>query len=82
MVNQQKQELGDAVKVQSLIISGGINDVLDGYYLTSISDIPAIFGMGSAFLKEALNGYSALQNYVAGLEQGWQLAHQFLRVKK
>ena len=82
MVNQQKQELGDAVKVQSLIISGGINDVLDGYHLTSISDIPAIFGMGSAFLKEALNGYSALQNYVAGLEQGWQLAHQFLRVKK
>ncbi len=82
MVNQQKHELGDAIQVHSLIISGGITNVLDGYYLTEISEMPAIFGMGSAFLKEAMDGSASLHNFVAGLAKGWQLAHQFLKVRK
>lgn len=82
LVNHQKQELGDAVQVDAIIISGGITNVLDGYYLTEIAEMPAIFGMGSAFLKHALHGYAALHNYVASLEKGWQLAHQFLKVRK
>lgn len=82
LVNAQKKELGHAVQTKSLIISGGITQVLDGYYLTHIAEMPAIFGMGSAFLKHALHDYTTLRHYVAGLEQGWQLAHQFLKVRK
>jgi len=41
-----------------LIISGGIQTALDGYYLTSKSELPAVFGMASAVLKHASVSYA------------------------
>ncbi len=83
MVNELVAELpSDMLKVNQLIISGGITNILDGYYLTSISRLPAIFGMGSAFLRHAMGDYSKLQEFVSRIEESWKLASSFLKVKQ
>ncbi|TLX72805.1 type 2 isopentenyl-diphosphate Delta-isomerase [Labilibacter sediminis] len=80
MVNQIVDEV--EVKCKNIIISGGITSLLDGYYLTQICKLPAIIGMGSAFLQYAIKDYEHLQNFISQLAKGWQLADTFLKVKK
>ncbi|MCT4646505.1 MAG: isopentenyl-diphosphate delta-isomerase [Carboxylicivirga sp.] len=83
LVNELVDELAlDSIKVKQLIISGGISSLLDGYYLTSISKLPAFYGMGSAFLRHAMGDYSKLQTFVEKIDQGWNLANNFLKVKE
>ena len=82
MVNAIVAANNTQIKTKSLIISGGINNVLDGYHLTGISKMPAIFGMGSAFLQHARGEYKTLQKYVQGLQKGWTIANQFLKVRE
>ena len=45
---------------QQIIISGGIKNYLDGYYLVSLSQVPAVFGMASSVLKYATGDYDTL----------------------
>ncbi len=66
------------VKCKKLIISGGIRDVLEGYYLTKISKIPAVFGMGAAFLQYAMGDYEDLKNFMTQIKQSLLLASQYL----
>jgi len=80
-INQLVDKMGYKIKVKNIIISGGISSLLDGYYLTEISKMPAIFGMGSAFLRHSMGSYDKLQSYVEKLANGLQLANNFLRVK-
>ncbi len=82
-INDLIQEMPvNATKVNQLIISGGISNLLDGYYLTSISKVPALFGMGSAFLRHAMGDYEKLRQYIDKIAYGWQLASNFLHVKQ
>ncbi len=81
-VNQLVNKMGTQIKAKNLIISGGITSLLDGYYLTEISKLPAVFGMGSAFLRHSMGKYEKLQDYVSKLANGMQLANSFLRVKQ
>jgi len=81
-INQLSDELNDSdIKTKQLIISGGISSLLDGYYLTSISKLPAIYGMGSAFLRHGMGAYEKLHDYVAQVAYGLNLAQNFLKVK-
>jgi isopentenyl-diphosphate delta-isomerase len=80
-VNEAVSELGEKCKVQQLIISGGIRDFLDGYYLIKKSPMPAVFGQASGFLKYAQDDYESLQYFVQLQIQGLALAQAFLRVK-
>lgn len=81
-INELSRSLApEVIKVKNLIISGGINSLLDGYYLTQISELPAVFGMGSAFLRHSMGKYEKLQEYVQNLSNGLQLANNFLRIK-
>lgn len=83
MINQIVSETpANNIQVKQLIISGGISSLLDGYYLTSISNLPAFYGMGSAFLRHAMGDYDKLRTFVEKIDQGWQLANNFLRVKQ
>lgn len=70
------------ILTKNLIASGGISSILDGYYLTQISKMPAIFGMGSAFLRHSMSSYEKLRDYVDKLEKGLHLANNFLKVKQ
>jgi isopentenyl-diphosphate delta-isomerase len=79
MTNQIVKELHHT-QCNQLIISGGISSILDGYFLTRISQVPAIVGMGAAFLQHATGSYEQLREYVLQLEKGWMLANQYLTI--
>jgi isopentenyl-diphosphate delta-isomerase len=64
-----------------IIISGGINSFLDGYYLLQKSLLPAIYGQASSMLKFAEEDYSHLQSYVSHQIKGLELAYAYLRIK-
>jgi isopentenyl-diphosphate Delta-isomerase len=64
-----------------LIISGGIKNFLDGYYLVKKSQLPAIYGMASTFLKYAKEDYDQLYTFVEGQVKGLEMAYAYLSVK-
>lgn len=80
-VNNLKSELGDRCQVQHLIISGGVRDFLDGYFLTKKSALPAVYGQASGFLKHARGEYAELHTFVEAQVRGLELAQAFLKVK-
>jgi isopentenyl-diphosphate delta-isomerase len=63
-----------------LIISGGIQNALDGYYLTSKSQLPAVFGMASAVLKHASESYESLAGFLEAQVHILNLAHAYLTI--
>lgn len=79
--NEILNELGESRLCNQLIISGGINDFLDGYYLTEKSKIPAIYGQASGFLKYSMESYEILQEYVNNQINGLSVAKSFLKIK-
>jgi len=78
-VNQLLKENPNSA-CRQLIISGGIQNSLDGYYLTSKSQLPAIFGMASAVLKHASESYESLQDFLINQIQVLSLAKAYLRL--
>lgn len=82
MSNKLKEELGDKMKCKQVIISGGIKNFLDGYYLINKLALPCVYGQASSFLKHARAEYQALYEYVDAQIQGLELANAFLRVKE
>ncbi|MBC7776281.1 MAG: type 2 isopentenyl-diphosphate Delta-isomerase [Phycisphaerae bacterium] len=79
--NALKTELGEHCRTQNLILSGGVADFLDGYYLTQKSALPAVYGQASGFLKHAQGDYKDLQAFVQSQVRGLELAWAFLKVK-
>ncbi|MBP7821746.1 MAG: isopentenyl-diphosphate delta-isomerase [Saprospiraceae bacterium] len=71
----------DEIKCKQVIISGGVGDFLDGFYLINKININAIYGQASGFLKHAKESYDELHTYVADQIKGLSLANSFLRVK-
>jgi isopentenyl-diphosphate delta-isomerase len=74
-------ELGRQCKVDQLIISGGVQDFMDGYYLIQTSPLSAVFGQASAFLKFAQDDYDTLRNFVQLQVRGLELAYAYLQVR-
>lgn len=81
LTNRLIGELGNAMRCRQVIISGGVGDFLDGYYLINKVELPAIYGQASAFLKHARGDYQELVHYVDAQVQGLELAQAYLRVK-
>lgn len=80
MTNQLIAELGHQRQCPQLIISGGINNFLDGYYLISKSQLPAIYGKASGFLQYARDDYDSLRRYVETQIRGLEIAAAYLRI--
>lgn len=72
----------DGVQCPRAIVSGGVRDFLDGYWLTGNLNMPAIYAQGSAFLTPAKESYQALERFVEGQLKGLALAESYLRVRK
>ena len=70
-----------SILCKQFIISGGIKDFLDGYYLMQKLRWPSVYGMASQFLKYATESQEALNDFINRQIQGLQLAHAYLRVK-
>ncbi|MBK9256517.1 MAG: type 2 isopentenyl-diphosphate Delta-isomerase [Saprospiraceae bacterium] len=81
-VNQLKVEMGDKMSCRQVIISGGVEDFLDGYYLTQKITIPSVYGQASAFLKHAMGDYEDLELYIRQQIDGLALAKTFLKIKE
>ncbi len=81
MVNHQISSDPASVNCKSLIISGGIQTFLDGYYLIGKSMLPAVYGQASGFLKHAREDYETLRKYVAGQAKGLELAYAYLKIR-
>lgn len=81
MVNELIIELGNDLRCRQLIVSGGVQDFLDGYYLINKVQLPAVYGQASGFLRHALGDYKELQAYVQTQAEGLSLANAYLRIK-
>jgi isopentenyl-diphosphate delta-isomerase len=81
MANQLVAGLGPEIRCRQVIISGGVKNFLDGYYLTQRLRLPSVYGQASAFLKHAQESYESLHQYVQGQLQGLAYARAFLRVR-
>jgi len=66
---------------RATIISGGVADYLDGYYLTGKLNGNAIYGQASGFLKHAMDDYETLQQHVESQIKGLQMADAFLTIR-
>lgn len=64
-----------------VIISGGVKDFLDGYYLINKLKGNAIYGQASSFLNYATKDYRLLQEYVFAQIKGLQLANCYLKIR-
>ena len=79
-VNQILDENKD-INPKQLIISGGIQSFIDGYYLINKSNCPAVYGQASAFLKHARGSYEELYHFVDLQIKGLRVAESFFKVK-
>lgn len=66
---------------RNVIISGGVKDYLDGYYLMETFKLPSVYGHGAAFLKNAVEGYEQLQSFVESQIRGLRMAESFLKIR-
>lgn len=64
-----------------LIISGGIRNYLDGFYLTQKSLVPAIYAQASFFLQHSRGAYGELRQFIMDQVEGFQMAKSFLTLK-
>ena len=69
------------IQCKELIISGGVNSFLDGYYLIQSAKLNAVYGQASSFLKKARGSYDELQKHIECQLNGLKLAYNFLVVK-
>ena len=79
--NDLENELTGLNRHADIIISGGVRDFMDGYYLTEKIKANAIYGQASAFLKHARGGYEELAEYVDLQIAGLKLARTYLRIR-
>ncbi len=82
MVNSILLELGEKMLCKEVIISGGIVDFLDGYYLINKLNLNSVYGQASSFLKYALEDYQSLHDYVSYQAKGLALAKAYLTLKE
>ncbi len=74
-------ELKGKMACQQVIVSGGVGNFLDGYYLTQKIRLPAVYGQASAFLRHARGDYEELRSHIEAQVRGLELAHAFLKCK-
>lgn len=82
LCNELWTNMPSQVNCKTIIISGGIKNFLDGYYLLKKSKAPAIYGQASEFLKYAQLSQEALDEFVQYQIEGLQVARTFLTLKE
>ncbi len=68
-------------KEKTVIISGGINSYLDGYYYINKINADAVYGQAYNMLKYAAKSYKVLQKYLLEEIKGLELAYSYLKLK-
>ncbi|MCF8389781.1 MAG: hypothetical protein K9H12_03750 [Bacteroidales bacterium] len=81
VINQFAGSEKDELRCKSVIISGGLNNFLDGYYYMQKSVLPSVYGQASTFLKYAREDYSQLREFIQYQISGLELATAYLRLR-
>ena len=71
----------DSNSTPDVIVSGGVRNFLDGYYLIKKINANAVYGQASAFLKHARAEYEELREFVILQLEGLKLAQAYLRLR-
>jgi len=79
--NAAIKQLGEKAICKNIIISGGIKNYMDGFYLTEQSKTNAIFAQASAFLKHAIGDYEQLFQFCELQKKGLETCYQYLKIK-
>lgn len=82
MVNEIISDTSNNISCKQLIISGGIKNYLDGYYLINKSILPAVYGQASSFLRHSKGSYEDLQKHVASEITSLKFAQSYLKLRK
>ncbi|MCP3659899.1 MAG: type 2 isopentenyl-diphosphate Delta-isomerase [Bacteroidetes bacterium] len=69
------------IKCNKFIISGGIQNFLDGYYAMEKLKFPSIYGQASKILKYAKKDYKTLYEYLTIQINGLKIASKILEIK-
>lgn len=69
------------VHCQQIIVSGGVQNFLDGYYYTQKAALPAVYGMAGKVLKHAMTSKEDLFDFIKAEQEGFKYAAAFLRIK-
>jgi len=78
-VNELKKS-GEKFRCERFIISGGVQDSLQGFALTQ--SLPgSLFGMANGVLKRAQNGEEALRSYLKNEMNQFSMAQAYLRLR-
>ena len=80
-INTIAASAGGELQCKQVIISGGVRDYLDGFYLMKKLTLPSIYGHASGFLKYARQSYEQLQAFARIQTAGLRLAQTYLRVR-
>ncbi len=82
MTKKLINELGDKARCKQFIVSGGIQNFLDGYYHIKKLGYNSIYGQASAFLRYAQGDYEALRSFAAAQVRGLELAKAYLKIRE
>jgi isopentenyl-diphosphate Delta-isomerase len=69
------------VKCKNYILSGGVKDYLDGYYLIKQFKNDNLYGLASTLLKYATSDYEKIHNFMKSHTSGLLMANNFLKVR-
>ena len=79
-INELNEALGATVLCKQFIISGGVKNFLDGYYLMEKLNATSIYGQASTLLQYAERSYDELEQFLYQQIEGLKLAKAFLKV--
>lgn len=82
MVNDIFSNHSNQIRCRETIVSGGVKDYLDGYYLINRLKSNAIYGQASGFLKHSMGDYEKLRKHVNSQLEGLAFASSFLQIRK
>ena len=67
---------------KNIIISGGINSAIDGYYYNNLCKMPSIYGLASRLLPSAQTSLESLLDYLTFEIKSYSIAKKFLTLKE
>jgi isopentenyl-diphosphate delta-isomerase len=81
-INRFTINTNNELSCKSVIISGGVQSFLDGYYLMQKCKLNSVYGQASAFLEYAREDYEQLREFIQLQVEGLKLASAYLRIKE
>lgn len=82
LANELSESLDKERKCDTLIVSGGVKNFLDGYYYLCKSQMNTLYGQASEMLKRAQVSQEDLDEYLQHQIEGLLLAKSFLTLKR